>query len=282
MSEQSRGGDFRPPHVSDSAPLARSKQALARFYAADFRAAAGGFRVEGSFQFNTDRPDLKKWLREFCAFPTNLRVYCGVLLIEARDKGLIPQTERELLELIAWHCEPDRPKPEHSEAVALRCPDNLFLDVCGGHHVVGIFKGADDRGRAILDGMHECGGLMPRVNPRHLDKPALERYAATCEWLASLLERAADSEDDSAWVPAKMLLAGRFDRFSAITRALRDNPQIRTRKPSPQRLEVHAGDWTRFLAQQSADALDFEASVVDSVLEFQQRRAEIDREKRRK
>jgi hypothetical protein len=56
---------------------------------------------------------------------------------------------------------------------------------------------------------------------------------------------------------------------------LRANPWIRWRKPSPQRLEIHAGDWHKFLQQpsKSADPLDAPADLVDAVMSVESRKA---------
>jgi hypothetical protein len=91
------------------------------------------------------------------------------------------------------------------------------------------------------------------------------------------------ARDATAFVPAKELLKKPFDTYPRLRAALEKNRWIRTRKPSPQRLEVHAGDWHRFLAQrQSAppDPLDLPAEVVDAAVRVVQERK--DREYRHK
>src|SRR5262249_28400945 len=49
--------------------------------------------------------------------------------------------------------------------------------------------------------------------------------------------------DDSAYCPAKLFLdSSRFTTYKRLHAALRAHPWIRTRKPSQQRLTIHAGD----------------------------------------
>jgi hypothetical protein len=86
--------------------------------------------------------------------------------------------------------------------------------------------------------------------------------------------------DDSAFRPANRLLdSTRFTHFKRLHAALKANPWIRTRKPSRQRLEVHAGDWDRYLAMLDAagfDALDVAAeTAVAFMAEAHRRQDEI-------
>src|SRR5262249_60067344 len=52
--------------------------------------------------------------------------------------------------------------------------------------------------------------------------------------------------DDSAFRPAKEMLKEPFGTYKAINRALEDNPWIRRKSPSSNRLLIHAGDWSKF------------------------------------
>jgi hypothetical protein len=83
------------------------------------------------------------------------------------------------------------------------------------------------------------------------------------------------SVDDSAFRPAKEFLATPFDTYKEIKRVLKDNPWIRHRKPSANRLEIHAGDWLKFRSNQTADPPDSEAAIVDAVLETERAKQEI-------
>jgi hypothetical protein len=105
----------------------------------------------------------------------------------------------------------------------------------------------------------------------------------TPDWLegmALLRALALDAGDDDAFVPMRWLLSSdcRFDTDKAIRKALdRNKNTIRTRrpqtaagKPDPHRLEVHLGDWKRFLARNPArresDPLDV-APVAEAALQ---------------
>jgi hypothetical protein len=90
--------------------------------------------------------------------------------------------------------------------------------------------------------------------------------------------------DESAFRPAKEFLdAGRFGSYKRLRAALEGNPWVRTRKPSKQRLEIHAGDWHRYLAMLDAagfDALDVAGETADAFMaEVRRRQAEITRRK---
>jgi hypothetical protein len=85
--------------------------------------------------------------------------------------------------------------------------------------------------------------------------------------------------DDAAFVPASSLLFDQYDTLKKLKAMLRLNPQIRTRKPSPQRLLVHAGDWHRALGQlkgASPDPLDLPAETVDAMVQDVQARKAIE------
>jgi hypothetical protein len=97
-------------------------------------------------------------------------------------------------------------------------------------------------------------------------------------------EDAQPADDDSAFRPAKRCLdETRFRNFKRLRAVLKANPWIRTRKPSPQRLKVHAGDWDRYLAmldEAGFDALDVSAETMDAFLaEMRRRQEEIRRRK---
>jgi hypothetical protein len=95
------------------------------------------------------------------------------------------------------------------------------------------------------------------------------------------------AEDDSAYRPAiEFIDSQRFPTLKAIRQALTANPTIRTRRPTgkngkaiPNRLNIHAGDWHAFIRKQTADPLDLPATVVDAVMETEQRKVEIRKQK---
>jgi hypothetical protein len=81
--------------------------------------------------------------------------------------------------------------------------------------------------------------------------------------------------DPEAYRPAKEFLEpGRFDNYKAIRNALKLHPWIRSRKPSKQRLEIHAGDWQRMRnVSPAGDLMDQPAATVDAVMAVEQRKA---------
>jgi hypothetical protein len=68
-------------------------------------------------------------------------------------------------------------------------------------------------------------------------------------------------EDPGAFRPATELLrVSPPETYKALSRVLKEHPEIRRRKPSPQRLEVHLGDWYRVVTEEAAR--DFAAGGV--------------------
>ena len=61
----------------------------------------------------------------------------------------------------------------------------------------------------------------------------------------------------------------------ACTVFLRKHPEIRTRHPSQNRLQIHAGDWQRYWADQDRkgfDALGQPAEEIDAIIQGQKAR----------
>jgi hypothetical protein len=80
-----------------------------------------------------------------------------------------------------------------------------------------------------------------------------------------------DHVDSSAFRPASECLLGEIDDFGKLRRALRENNWIRTQKPSPQRLMVHAGDWLKYLSRKAS-----ENALLDEAVEaVEARKAKI-------
>jgi hypothetical protein len=81
---------------------------------------------------------------------------------------------------------------------------------------------------------------------------------------------ATPAEDTTAYRPAKEFLDDkRFTTHKRLLAALRAHPWIRTWKPSPQRLCIHAADWLVFrkgLDDAAFDALDAPAETVEAFL----------------
>jgi hypothetical protein len=88
---------------------------------------------------------------------------------------------------------------------------------------------------------------------------------------------ATPTADATLWRPAAELYPGRFTTFKAFRGWLARHPEIRTRKPSRQRLEIHAGDWLAFWAtedQKAFDALDATPEAIAAVEEVERRKTE--------
>lgn len=79
-----------------------------------------------------------------------------------------------------------------------------------------------------------------------------------------------EPEDLSAYRPARELCLDWCKTYPAIGKLLRKNPSIRTRKPSKQRLLVHAGDWAKFVAEEerkASELLDSNSPAVTNLLD---------------
>jgi hypothetical protein len=80
--------------------------------------------------------------------------------------------------------------------------------------------------------------------------------------------------DGEAFVPFKFLWQTGFDTYRKAKLFLDNNKQIRTRKPSPQRLEVHAVDWFKVLAKQQQHREPTDAEIEQHLAGIEQRKAE--------
>jgi hypothetical protein len=116
-------------------------------------------------------------------------------------------------------------------------------------------------------------GLLERAARSEGDSPARTRG-----------EHLADpATDDSAFRPAKEMLKEPFGTYKAIQKVLCDNSWIRRRYPRRNRLEIHAGDWSRFLASRAPnDPLDNPAAVIDAIIETRDRQVSIRAQRRGK
>ena len=83
-----------------------------------------------------------------------------------------------------------------------------------------------------------------RQNPRSYAEP-IRGY---CKILRRHLDAKAgeSTEDDLVWVLASKLYPERFKSYRKFVAFLDEHPEIRRRKPSPQRLKVHVGDWVNY------------------------------------
>jgi hypothetical protein len=89
---------------------------------------------------------------------------------------------------------------------------------------------------------------------------------------------ASKSSSDDGFVPASLLDRERFEDLTALKRWLEKLPsgKVRSRKPSPQRLEIHNADWTRYWAEEDrlkSEALD-EESLQETIANIEARKHE--------
>jgi hypothetical protein len=91
-------------------------------------------------------------------------------------------------------------------------------------------------------------------------------------------------EEDDPYRPAKEFLGlDGADTYKALRATLKRHPQIRTRKPSPQRLEIHAGDWLAVTSAGDAaafHALDASPERVEAFLAGARQRREWARQRK--
>jgi len=134
--------------------------------------------------------------------------------------------------------------------------------------------------------LHDYGDELPTRPPEAFLNKGGDEVIKDCSAMASFLEAVAmnesvpappifqgggliasgdgqavrlDSEQDpNVFVAASKVYPERFDNYKAFRRFLEDHPEIRRRKPSKQRLEIHAGDWIEYWAEH--DTEEFEAA----------------------
>ena len=78
------------------------------------------------------------------------------------------------------------------------------------------------------------------------------------------------SVDESAFISARPLAVERGMSLPQLNKLLKKIPetQIRRRKPSPQRLELHAGDWHRYFEEQDRQRDEaFDKDVAQEMIE---------------
>jgi hypothetical protein len=142
----------------------------------------------------------------------------------------------------------------------------------GRWHVVPEWAPAYNPERHQRDAL-DLRALSLRVGPTIAgDLKVIEEREAS--FLRTLPTPANVAESDSAaYVPARDVLhESSIQSYPELHRILRENPGIGTRKPTANRLEIHAGDWLRYrarLRRQDELAVDAAAEKV----------AEVEREK---
>ena len=100
-------------------------------------------------------------------------------------------------------------------------------------------------------------GLALHVGPQILQRfrEAKAAYDLEVEKLRKPPNKRPAVEEDS-YVPAVKLWREKFSDYAKAKRFLAAHPEIRTRKPSVQRLEIHAADWAKFWAEQDRNSFD--------------------------
>lgn len=91
-----------------------------------------------------------------------------------------------------------------------------------------------------------------------------------------------DPTPDDAFVLASTLHPEHFSHYTEFKRFLEKHPEIRTRKPSQQRLLIHAGDWNRHWYQQEQrenEVLD-KMNTDDLIDGIEQRKKEVQANKK--
>ena len=98
----------------------------------------------------------------------------------------------------------------------------------------------------------EAGRLEPpaRMEAELVESGEYDLRTGLKEIIAEAISESAEQPDDGAYVPIGKLWGEHFDNYKQARRFVDSHPKIRTNKPSPQRLEVHAGDWARAIASE--------------------------------
>ena len=82
--------------------------------------------------------------------------------------------------------------------------------------------------------------------------------------------------DSDAYVRIGKVWSEHFDTYPKAKKFLADHPEIRTRKPSSNRFEVHAADWVKHWTEQQSEPTDDQ--IEDYLEGVEQRKREIRRE----
>ena len=141
-----------------------------------------------------------------------------------------------------------------------------------------------------FDGLrNETEAADERFRPTPTLADELERWAELLNGLPesnpTVETKLSVKEDLSAYRPAKRFIDENVD-YAELHKILRANPGIRWRKPNPQRLEIHAGDWDRYQEgreRQGFDALDANPETVSEFMDgVKQRQAKIKKQKKQR
>ena len=115
-----------------------------------------------------------------------------------------------------------------------------------------------------------------------------ESARVLAELIQNLPDHGPDSDkpkpDSSDYVLASAVWRNRFDTYKQFTGFIKNCKEIRTRKPAPKRLAVHAGDWLRYWAEydrRQSENLDKEA-IQETIEDIEARKTKARRMKRGK
>ena len=176
-------------------------------------------------------------------------------------------------------------------------------DPCGGHRECYVVRLADQLSEAghpslasqwALYKMRQAKLVLAVTRPctvidgsgRSVELPGepsdnLVRAGETLpQWVGPLVTVPEPTDDESSWIAASKVHPDKFKTYKKFLAFLQEHPEIRTNKPSSQRLNVHAGDWARYWA--SLDDKAFERlDTLDSEFMGDARRRQVDvREKK--
>ena len=123
--------------------------------------------------------------------------------------------------------------------------------------------------------------FLPDGSGNYVPLPKPLNQSIPCEAIAL-----GDPTPDDSFVAASKVSQEHFTQYTAFKRFLEKHPEIRTRKPSKQRLLVHAGDWFQYWAKREQEDLDKLDSLTPEAFTrltdgIEQRKHEVDSEKTR-
>lgn len=200
--------------IFDETPIAIPKSERAGIVARQFQRAAEQFR---------DPPG------NGSDFAFSHIVTCGEWLIDAREKGLIADRHADLIAIIDGTASPW---------------DCFYTLAAGGMGKLETQK-ADGTWKEIGK---PAGGYMARLNRGHHDLPPMERYAALCERIASIIEADAnttpnpikcDSSTRSIHIDGKPFIRGLKEEQFAFVQALADAWPERLSFPKIRKTSIH-------------------------------------------
>jgi len=109
--------------------------------------------------------------------------------------------------------------------------------------------------------------------------------AATASTIPTVDDSQVDGGGDvSAYCPATQLYRQRSNEIpnaAAGNRFLKSHPEIRTRKPAQNRLDIHAGDWNAFWSKYDRDRFDAtDECAIDAIVEGIEERKSVEQSRK--